>query len=113
MDHIRLTTKIYRAVLLLSILSVTTCTDLQETHNGNLTAYQTANMSNVDALFSNLVNSMKEPFQNPFSGIIPLTEITTDELIAPTRGPDWDDNGIWRSLHQHRWDDSRLGSSSI
>jgi len=24
--------------------------------------------------------------------------------MGPTRGPDWDDNGIWRSLHNHSWD---------
>ena len=30
--------------------------------------------------------------------------MTTDELIGPTRGPDWDDNGAWRVLHSHTWD---------
>lgn len=33
-----------------------------------------------------------------------LTEHSTDELIGPTRGTDWSDNGIWRSLHTHTWD---------
>lgn len=28
---------------------------------------------------------------------------TTDELAGPTRGRDWDDAGIWRSLHTHTW----------
>ncbi|MDX2045942.1 MAG: RagB/SusD family nutrient uptake outer membrane protein [Chitinophagaceae bacterium] len=28
---------------------------------------------------------------------------TTDEGIGPTRGPDWDDNGVWRVLHAHTW----------
>jgi hypothetical protein len=27
-----------------------------------------------------------------------------DELLAPTRGGDWDDNGAWRALFQHTWD---------
>ncbi len=31
-------------------------------------------------------------------------EISSDEAIAPTRGPDWDDNGLWRSLHAQTWD---------
>jgi hypothetical protein len=30
--------------------------------------------------------------------------MTTDELIGPTRGPDWDDDGAWRVLHAHKWD---------
>ncbi len=33
-----------------------------------------------------------------------LQQHTSDETIGPTRGTDWDDNGIWRSLHDHTWD---------
>jgi hypothetical protein len=43
----------------------------------------------------------------PFTGnidIYPLQELSTDEGIAPTRGGDWDDNGVWRQLHEHKWD---------
>ncbi len=29
---------------------------------------------------------------------------TSDELIPPTRGVDWGDNGVWRTLHAHTWD---------
>lgn len=32
-----------------------------------------------------------------------LNELSTDALVAPTRGGDWDDNGMWRQLHTHRW----------
>jgi hypothetical protein len=32
-----------------------------------------------------------------------LTEVTTDELMVPTRGTDWGDNGVWRTLHSHTW----------
>lgn len=32
-----------------------------------------------------------------------LQEHPTDELIPPTRGGDWDDNGDWRQLHAHKW----------
>ena len=30
-----------------------------------------------------------------------LLEVTSDELLVPTRGGDWGDGGTWRSLHQH------------
>lgn len=33
-----------------------------------------------------------------------LYEHTTDEMIPPTRGTDWGDNGVWRQLYQHSWD---------
>ena len=26
-----------------------------------------------------------------------------DESLVPTRGGDWDDNGVWRVLHNHTW----------
>ena len=35
-----------------------------------------------------------------------MQEHTTDELMGPTRGTDWDDFGTWRKLHLHTWDGS-------
>ena len=32
---------------------------------------------------------------------IPLNEVTTDELVVPTRGADWGDGGHWVRLQQH------------
>ena len=33
-----------------------------------------------------------------------MAEHTTDEMMGPTRGTDWDDFGTWRKLHLHTWD---------
>ena len=33
-----------------------------------------------------------------------LAEVSSDELLVPTRGTDWGDNGVWRNLHDHNWD---------
>ncbi len=33
-----------------------------------------------------------------------MSEHSTDELMGPTRGVDWDDFGTWRKLHLHTWD---------
>ena len=38
------------------------------------------------------------------ANIYALFEHTSDELIPPTRGVDWSDNGVWRSLYTHTWD---------
>lgn len=35
--------------------------------------------------------------------IYSLLEISSDELLVPTRGTDWGDNGVWRVLHDHTW----------
>lgn len=32
-----------------------------------------------------------------------LQEHSSDELLGPTRGTDWDDFGTWRRLHLHTW----------
>lgn len=32
-----------------------------------------------------------------------LAEVTSDELLVPTRGVDWGDNGTWRALHLQNW----------
>ncbi|MEO6547286.1 MAG: RagB/SusD family nutrient uptake outer membrane protein [Ferruginibacter sp.] len=34
---------------------------------------------------------------------IPLNEVTTDEAIVPTRGPDWGDGGHWVRLKKHKY----------
>ncbi len=36
---------------------------------------------------------------DPFS----LQCVSTDEMVVPTRGQDWDDGGEWRRLHLHSW----------
>lgn len=33
-------------------------------------------------------------------------EVTSDEVVFPTRLTDWEDGGKWRVLHQHAWDNN-------
>jgi len=42
-----------------------------------------------------------------------LQEISTDEMVVPTRGADWDDGGDWRRLALHSWtsEDGKLNSA--
>jgi starch-binding outer membrane protein, SusD/RagB family len=85
-------------------LLASSCTKLEEQYNANITTDpSTGSSPNVGNLLTAVYNSMREPFQNQ-ERILGLWEMTTDELIGPTRGPDWDDNGVWRVLHQHRFD---------
>lgn len=39
-------------------------------------------------------------------GIWSLHEVSSDEVVVPTRGPDWQDGNAWIRLHQHTWDPS-------
>ena len=96
--------KIFPSILVVSLLSITNCTDLEEKYGSNLTESQVAeDERSIDALLINLDNALRVAFQTPYSNVITLSEITTDELIAPTRGADWYDGGMWQQLDLHRW----------
>ena len=87
----------YIAIFSLSIFS---CTKLEEEFEGNLTADQVGGgggSANTTALLKGVYDAIRLPFQN-HENIYALWETTTDELLVPTRGPDWDDNGIWRVI---------------
>jgi starch-binding outer membrane protein, SusD/RagB family len=40
------------------------------------------------------------------ANVYSLTTHTGDEMIPPTRGTDWGDNGVWRTLDEHTWNSS-------
>jgi hypothetical protein len=98
--------KLYRLFILLGITSFLACTDLEETLNEDLTRSEAEAFLNenadVDALLRAAYDGMRLPFQDQ-SRFWAAQEHTSDEVIGPTRGPDWDDNGIWRVLHDHTW----------
>lgn len=90
-------TKIF--ILLFLTLTIFSCTKLNEKFRGELPV----NNSNVSAsqLLTNAYNTISGTFET--GNYWHLSEHTSDELIGPTRGPDWDDNGQWRALHAHTW----------
>lgn len=61
----------------------------------------------VDNLYSNLRGADGQPAQmNTQEELYALSVATTDEQLVPTRGTDWGDNGVWRTLHTHDWSDT-------
>lgn len=86
------------------LLIVSSCTKLDEKLNGQLNpATGGAGNVNIDALLNGAYNTMRDNFQGQ-GNLYALGEMTTDALIGPTRGGDWDDNGAWRVLHAHQFD---------
>ena len=80
------------------------CTKLEEKLNSEINPSASgSSTANVDALLAGTYNSLRGNFQDQ-GNLFALGEMTTDELIAPTRGGDWDDNGAWRVLHAHSFD---------
>ena len=88
-------------VLMLSL----SCTKLEEDLGSTLTAAET-----TAALGSNgtglLLNAAYSDLAGPYTSqdlVFSLQENSTDESLVPTRGGDWDDNGVWRVLQNHTW----------
>lgn len=87
------------------VLLSSACTDLEETLKEDLTEQEANQFFNESADVSTLLRSAYfgiRGFQSQ-EFFWALQEHTSDELIPPTRGPDWDDNGVWRVLHSHEW----------
>src|SRR5687767_13314594 len=81
-------------------LVLVSCTKLDEEFRSELQQGNTENITAAELLV-NAYNSLNGPFQT--GDLWHAQEQTSDEVIAPTRGPDWDDNGQWRALHAHTW----------
>jgi len=80
------------------------CTKLDEKFSGDLPDLaSTGGSASIGALLKGVYTSMHVTYQDQANAFA-LWEMSTDELIGPTRGPDWDDNGAWRVLHAHKWD---------
>jgi SusD family. len=83
------------------MLVFSACTKLHETFRSELEESSSGTIA-VEDLLRNAYNSLNNPFQDQ-SRFWAAQQHTTDETIGPTRGPDWDDNGVWRVLHTHQW----------
>lgn len=91
------------ALSLLTITAIASCTKLNESLNSTLTSTEVANTPGstaglVAAAYSDLGGLLHGQDQ-----LFSLQENTSDESLVPTRGGDWDDNGVWRVLHSHTW----------
>jgi hypothetical protein len=75
---------------------------LDEELGSTLTREQADSLIKVPALLISAYNGLQLPFQDQ-SNFWALQEMTADEAVAPTRGGDWDDNGVWRALKLHNW----------
>ena len=88
----------------LGLFMVPACTDLEVEATDSVFTALDGNTIATDgnALLNTSYNDL-----NTFAdqaGIYSLYEHTSDEMIPPTRGTDWGDNGVWRTLHAHTWD---------
>lgn len=89
---------------------LTACTDLspqiEEFVTGEEYIEEAKNLIKSDiGLIGGFIETAYTPLYQAIGerNIYALTESSTDEMVTPTRGTDWGDNGIWVALHQHKW----------
>lgn len=103
---------IIKICFLTSFIAFGSCTDLEvdekdsvviESESGAFEGIDPA--AGLATAYADLRNDPPGQFNNQ-SNVFALQEVTSDEYLVPTRGTDWGDNGVWRTLHQHTWDAS-------
>lgn len=90
---------------LLLLLSGAGCTKLKENYSATVprdAAAAALGSQGVALLLQAAYNDLPSPFVGQ-DEVFSLEENTTDESLVPTRGGDWDDNGVWRVMHNHTW----------
>ena len=87
------------------------CTKLDEELYGEVTP---DNFFQTEEEFISALGGAYTQFGNYAAGdLLTLQEVSTDEMVVPTRGQDWDDGGAWRRMHLHSWtyEDGAMGGS--
>jgi starch-binding outer membrane protein, SusD/RagB family len=95
--------KIWAVALSLMLLAPSCSLDIEETDSllsDESTVFD--GVKDVDSYLQTIYNAIRDQ-AGCECNLYALTEVTTDELMVPTRGTDWGDNGVWRTLHQHTW----------
>ncbi|MGB7395423.1 MAG: RagB/SusD family nutrient uptake outer membrane protein, partial [Pricia sp.] len=84
------------------------CTDLEIEESDSIIDDSTSASGNFSGVpdIPSALNSLYDGFNviGDQQWFYALQEISSDGLLVPTRGTDWGDNGLWRTLHQHTWD---------
>jgi len=85
---------------------VLSCTDLEIEGTDSIistdSGTQFSGVADVEGSLDNIYNGINRLGDQ--ANYFALQEVATDEALVPTRGTDWGDNGIWRTLHNHTWD---------
>lgn len=87
------------------LLGTVGCTKLEEGLNSTTTEEKAAAFLGATADLNVLIQSCYDGLQGYQTQDLAtsLMENSSDESLVPTRGGDWDDNGVWRVIHTHQW----------
>jgi hypothetical protein len=82
----------------------TSCTDLATTEKDSEIVKSAGGFVKVDPTKFLASSYTKLDAYTDQANIYALGQHPSAELIPPTRGVDWGDNGVWRTLDAHTWD---------
>ena len=98
-------------IVCIGSVSLMACTKLHETLQSSIDNGGGASTS-VQSLLNTAYNDIGTLLVNQ-DQMFSLQENTSDESLVPTRGGDWNDNGVWRVLHAHTWDVTHAQASTV
>jgi hypothetical protein len=94
---------VIKSVLFVSTLVLgISCTNLDEQVLDGKDSSKAIESSEVKGILQSAYEGLRN-FQGQ-GQMFTMDEMSTDALVGPTRGGDWDDNGKWRAFHTHEWD---------
>jgi len=113
MNRLSVTTSLRIAGLVtLLLLPVQACTDLTEQPPSQITSSNFFhNEAEVLAGLAGVYAQLRSTA--PEGSIYDVNEVTTDEIVVPTRGSDWYDGGQWIDLHNVTWTPTSAGTRAF
>jgi len=99
------TSKYIKLSALVLLAGMVGCTKLKENYTTSVprdAAAAALGSQGTALLLAAAYNDIPTPFVGQ-DRVFSLEENTSDESLVPTRGGDWDDNGVWRVMHNHTW----------
>jgi hypothetical protein len=100
MRHFLPTRRLAAAAAILAAALLPACTDLAESPTSAITP---DNYYSTDAQILGGLSGVYATLRDGMWWYFNLSSISTDELVVPTRGQDWFDNGRWLEIHRQGW----------
>jgi len=91
------------------------CTDLNETPPSLIsTSNFFTNEAEVLAALAGVYAQLRTTAPEGGSGsLYRVNEVSSDEVVVPIRGPDWNDNGQWIELHNMTWTATSIATKNF
>src|SRR6266496_3568459 len=100
------------AGLLALLVPLQACTNLDETPPSLIsTSNFFTNEAEVLAALAGVYAQLRTTA--PEGSLYDAIEMTSDEMVEPIRGPDWNDNGQWIDLHNMTWTPASIATSNF